>query len=45
MIYTSRTAPDRWHLLLFRWNELGGPKIRLLGTEEWFVGKYPKPAL
>jgi RES domain-containing protein len=45
MVYTSRTAPDRWHLLLFRWNELGGPKIRLLGSEEWFVDKYPKPAL
>jgi len=24
MIYTARTDPARWHLVLFRWNEHGG---------------------
>ncbi|HWW24662.1 MAG TPA: RES family NAD+ phosphorylase [Caulobacter sp.] len=27
MIYTARSAPDRWHLVLFRWNGLGGPMV------------------
>ena len=28
MIYTARSAPDRWHLVLFRWN--AGPGSALL---------------
>ncbi|MBO9706650.1 MAG: RES family NAD+ phosphorylase [Caulobacter sp.] len=31
MVYTARSAPDRWHLVLFRWNALGGPKITVAG--------------
>lgn len=31
MIYTARSAPDRWHLVLFRWNVLGGPEITVAG--------------
>ena len=34
MIYTARTQPDRWHLVLFRW-----PTARLTGT----VLPYPLP--
>ena len=31
MIYTARSAPDRWHLVLFRWNGLGGPRVAVAG--------------
>ena len=34
LIYTARTAPERWHLVLFRWNELGGPAVRLDPSRE-----------
>lgn len=27
MIYPSRTAPERWHIVLFRWNHAGGPRL------------------
>jgi RES domain-containing protein len=27
LVYTARTAPTRWHLVLFRWNHLGGPTV------------------
>jgi len=27
LIYPSRTEPHRWNLVLFRWNEFGGPKV------------------
>jgi RES domain-containing protein len=27
LIYTARSAPERWHLVLFRWNQLGGPEV------------------
>jgi RES domain-containing protein len=27
MIYTARSNPERWHAVLFRWNEDSGPKI------------------
>jgi hypothetical protein len=27
MIYASRKEPARWHLVLFRWNQPGGPKV------------------
>ena len=29
LIYTARTAPTRWHLVLFRWNDGGGPAVDL----------------
>ncbi|CAN5505768.1 hypothetical protein BH10PSE3_BH10PSE3_05320 [soil metagenome] len=32
MIYTARSAPERWHLVLFRWNDLGGPKVVPAGS-------------
>ena len=31
MIYTARSRPDRWHLVLFRWNGAGGPVLRQVG--------------
>ena len=31
MIYPARSDTERWHLLLFRWNELGGPQVRVEG--------------
>lgn len=31
MIYTARSAPERWHLVLFRWNEAGGPAVSVDG--------------
>ncbi|WP_323038413.1 RES family NAD+ phosphorylase [Gemmobacter sp.] len=27
MIYTARSAPDRWHLVLFRWNLANGARL------------------
>ena len=27
MIYTARSAPDRWHLVLFRWNLTNGARL------------------
>ncbi|WP_051294672.1 RES family NAD+ phosphorylase [Gemmobacter nectariphilus] len=27
MIYTARSAPDRWHLVLFRWNTASGAQL------------------
>jgi RES domain-containing protein len=30
LIDPSRTAPGLWHLVLFAWNQDGGPKVRLL---------------
>ncbi|MPT47444.1 MAG: RES domain-containing protein [Sphingobium sp.] len=27
LIYTARTAPYRWHLVLFRWNQDGDPAV------------------
>jgi RES domain-containing protein len=32
MIYTARAMPSRWHLVLFKWNEPGGPCIRVTGA-------------
>jgi RES domain-containing protein len=31
IIDRSRMIPDGWHLNLFRWNELGGPKVEVWG--------------
>lgn len=31
MIYTARSAPHRWHLVLFRWNEGDGAILRQEG--------------
>ncbi|HEX9858924.1 MAG TPA: RES family NAD+ phosphorylase [Paracoccaceae bacterium] len=31
MIYTARSAPDRWHLVLFRWNVAGAARVRAAG--------------
>lgn len=32
MVYPARSAPERWHLVLFRWNALGGPTITAAGA-------------
>ncbi|OJY65989.1 MAG: hypothetical protein BGP16_06195 [Sphingobium sp. 66-54] len=29
LIYTARSDPRRWHLVLFRWNEFGGPVMKV----------------
>lgn len=34
MIYTARSAPERWHLVLFRWNEPGAPRVSVAGAPE-----------
>lgn len=31
MIYTARSAPHRWHLVLFRWNE-GSARLAVDGA-------------
>ncbi|WP_336707266.1 MULTISPECIES: RES family NAD+ phosphorylase [unclassified Cedecea] len=31
IIDRSRSIPDGWHLNLFRWNELGGPRVTVCG--------------
>lgn len=31
MIYASRRAPERWHLVLFRWNTTGRAQVSLAG--------------
>lgn len=31
IIDRSRMIPNGWHLNLFRWNEFGGPSIRIVG--------------
>jgi hypothetical protein len=28
MIYSARSEPSRWHVVLFRWNGVGGPEVR-----------------
>lgn len=35
MIYTARSNPARWHLVLFRWNEPGGPRIGIARSISW----------
>lgn len=35
MVYTARSNPVRWHLVLFRWNELGGPRIGIARSTAW----------
>lgn len=35
MIYTARYNPARWHLVLFRWNDMGGPRIDIARTIPW----------
>lgn len=32
MIYTARSMPARWHLVMFRWNAPGCPFIRVTGA-------------
>jgi RES domain-containing protein len=32
MIYAARSDPDRWHVVLFRWNMPSGPVIRQSGS-------------
>ncbi|WP_404404855.1 RES family NAD+ phosphorylase [Pelagibacterium halotolerans] len=32
MIYTARTAPSRWHLVLFAWNSAERPRVTLAGA-------------
>jgi RES domain-containing protein len=34
MIYASRRAPERWHVVLFSWNKLGGAQIGLGGAAQ-----------
>ncbi|SQC92379.1 Uncharacterised protein [Cedecea neteri] len=31
IIDPSRSIPDGWHLNLFRWNNLGGPRVTVCG--------------
>ncbi|WP_420714750.1 RES domain-containing protein [Roseateles sp. SL47] len=31
LIDPSRQRPGLWHLVLFRWNEAGGARVRVLG--------------
>lgn len=31
IIDRSRSIPDGWHLNLFRWNDLGGPRVTVCG--------------
>jgi RES domain-containing protein len=35
MIYTARSHPARWHLVLFRWNAMGGPRILIARSFAW----------
>ena len=37
MIYTARSAPERWHLVLFRWNEPGAPVVSVAGAPETLI--------
>ncbi len=32
MIYASRRAPERWHLVLFRWNAPGAGQLRVAAS-------------
>ncbi len=32
MIYASRRAPERWHIVLFRWNQPDAATVRLTGA-------------
>ena len=34
LIDVSRHIPNGWHLVLFKWNENGGPKVRVTGGPE-----------
>ena len=31
MIYRARNYPDRWHIVLFHWNELGRAALKITG--------------
>lgn len=31
LVYTARSVPSRWHLVLFRWNGHGGPTVSISG--------------
>lgn len=37
IIYAARSAPERWHLVLFRWNVPGAPELRRDGAPLPFV--------
>lgn len=37
MIYAARSAPERWHLVLFRWNAPDAPALRRDGAPLPFV--------
>ncbi len=34
LVDVSRNIPDGWHVVLFKWNESGGPKVRVSGGPE-----------
>jgi RES domain-containing protein len=34
LIDVSRHIPKGWHLVLFKWNDLGGPKVRVSGDPQ-----------
>lgn len=34
LIYTARTKPDRWHVVLFRWNAPGAPTLHLSDSRQ-----------
>ena len=31
IVYAARSDPDRWHIVLFRWNDTGGPTVSRAG--------------
>ncbi len=31
IVYAARSDPDRWHIVLFRWNDTGGATVRRAG--------------
>ncbi|MDO9524667.1 MAG: RES family NAD+ phosphorylase [Gemmobacter sp.] len=38
MIYTARSDPTRWHLVLFRWNALCGAQVETDGPATAYIG-------
>ncbi len=36
LIDPSRQDPKKWHITLFRWNEIGAPKVTLVGDSSLY---------
>ena len=43
LVDVSRHIPGGWHLVLFKWNEFGGPKLRVSGGPETVYPKLDGP--